>query len=94
MIRNSEKTNIHYQKNSRAQNKLYNILGIFLPVQECVSQNGKNIPKALYSFFLGSVILLIMGVCFIRISNHAVLLGRPVLFGIQTIKKICLGFSE
>ena len=28
---------------------------------------------------LGSVIFLIMGVCFFRISNHAVLLGRPVV---------------
>ena len=27
---------------------------------------------------LGSVIFLIIGVCFFRISNHAVLLGRPV----------------
>ena len=27
---------------------------------------------------LGSVIFLIMGVCFFRISYHAVLLGRPV----------------
>ena len=28
MIRNSEKTNTHYQKNYRAQNKLYYTLGI------------------------------------------------------------------
>ena len=28
---------------------------------------------------LGSVIYLIMGVCFFRIPYHAVLLGRPVL---------------
>ena len=28
---------------------------------------------------LGSVIILIMGVCFFRISYHAVLMGRPVL---------------
>ena len=61
MIRNSEKTNIHYLKNYRAQNKLYNILGIFLPVQECVC------------------------VCVFRISNHAVLLGRPV---VKLIKQI------
>ena len=46
MIGNSgEKKNTHYQKNYRAQNKLYNNLGIFLRVQECVYQNGKNIPK-------------------------------------------------
>ena len=51
MIRNSEKTNTHYQKNYRAQNKLYNILEFFLPVQECVYQNKKNIPKVLYSLF-------------------------------------------
>ena len=50
MIRNSEKTNTHYQKNYTAQNKLYNIVGIFLLVQE-VSQNGENIPKVLYSLF-------------------------------------------
>ena len=30
---------------------------------------------------LGSVIVLIMGVCFFRIPYHAVLLGRPVYFG-------------
>ena len=27
----------------------------------------------------GSVIFLIMGVCFFRVSYHAVLLGRPVV---------------
>ena len=70
MIRNSEKTNTHYQKNYRAKNRLHNILGFFLPVQECVYQNGKNIPKILYN--------MIMGVCFFRIPYHAVLLGRPV----------------
>ena len=48
---NSEKTNTHYQKIYRAQIKLYNILGFFLPVQECVSQNGKTIPNVLYSLF-------------------------------------------
>ena len=37
----------------------------------------KKIPNIM-KLILGSVILLIMGVCFFRISNHAVLLGRPV----------------
>ena len=39
---------------------------------------------------LGSVIFLIMGVCFFRISNHAVLLGRPV----SNLYKVFLLFQE
>ena len=44
-------------KNHRAQNKLYNILGIVLPVQKCVCQNGKTIPKVLYSLFWALIFL-------------------------------------
>ena len=40
-----------FKKNYRAQNKLYNNLGIVLPVHKCVFQNGKTIPKVLYSLF-------------------------------------------
>ena len=35
----------------KLQKKLYNNLEIVLPVQKCVSQNGKIIPKVLYSLF-------------------------------------------
>ena len=34
-----------FRKIYRAENKLYNNLGIVLPVQKCVSQNGKLFPK-------------------------------------------------
>ena len=37
--------------NYRAQKNLYNNLGIVLPVQKCVSQNGKTVLKVLYSLF-------------------------------------------
>ena len=40
-----------YLKNYRAQKKLYNNLVIVLPVLKCDSQNGKTIPKVLYSLF-------------------------------------------
>ena len=86
MIRNSEKTNTHYQKNSRAKKKLHNILGLFLPVQEW----GKYF-QSIKLLILGSVILLITSVCFFRIPYHAVLLGRPVYLPVCLIASaVCL----
>ena len=35
----------------RAQNKVNNNLGIVLSIQKCVFQNGKTLPKVLYSLF-------------------------------------------
>ena len=46
-----KKTNTHHQKNYRAQNKLYNTLGIFFPFWETHSFTGKKIPKILLSLF-------------------------------------------